>query len=310
MLLTLPIAWTGCGAIPAPVAPEPAPDGADEVARWTGGSMTLAGLEAAAAPELRALEIEQQLERWELLRRAAERRVDEALVADEAARRGLSVEALLASVEDGASTAVERTSRVRGFRRELRRAAGVVVTLPYPDLPRLDVPVGPEDPAVGPADAALSIVAFGGYQCFYCREVDATLQRLRAQWPDEVRVVYKDFPMSGNATAWAASVAARCAYEQGRFEPMHTALLAHQQAQSDADLVRYAADAGLDAASFDACRTSGRLDPAVARDVALGQQLGVASTPTLFVDGVLVAGAQPYEVLAGIVTTRLMAGRR
>lgn len=306
MDLTLSVSSVlACSVLPVPAVSTGTVDGDMVVARWNGGELTRAGLDEAAANELRALDIEHQLARYERTRRVAEREIDAALLDAEARRRGLPTEAVLAEVEAGAASGGERAARLRAWRAEMRRAADVVVTVPYPDLPRQEVPVTDSDPAVGPARAPLSIVAFGGYQCFYCREVNATLGRLRAQWPDEIRVVYKDFPMSSNPSAVAASVAARCAHDQGRFEPMHEALLAHQQAQSEADLLRYAVDAGLDVPAFEACRSSGRFEALVARDVAVGQQLGVASTPTLFIDGVLVAGAQPYEVLAGIVTTRL-----
>lgn len=299
--------WIACSVGTTPASPTGPPQGAnDVVATWKGGEISRAELETAAEGELRALDIEQKLARYELLRRVVERQVDAALLTAEAAKRGSTPEELLAGVEDVADAgSLERALRMRSFRQELRREADVRVTVPYPDLPTLDVPVSAEDPSVGPSEAPLRIVAFGGYQCMYCREVEKTLHRIRAEWPDDVAVVYKDFPLPGHPQAVVAAVAAQCANEQGHFAALHELLLNNQSALGDADIQRYALSVGVEAEAFDACRASGRHEAGVARDVALGQQLGVVSTPTLFVDGVLVAGAQPYEVFAGLVSRRL-----
>ena len=136
------------------------------------------------------------------------------------------------------------------------------------------------------------------------------LGRIQSEYPDKVRVVFKDFPLASHEGAIPAAEAARCAGEQGRFWEYHDLLFVAQPAFARADLLTYAARLGLSAEAFTACLDSGRYREAVKADVAEGRAAGVRATPTFFVNGQRLVGAQPYEAFRDAIQEALADGGR
>ena len=126
-----------------------------------------------------------------------------------------------------------------------------------------------------------------------------------AEFPGKVRLVYKDFPLSFHAGAEPAAVAARCAAERGQFWTYHDLLFTAQPAFSRADLLTYAARLDLPREVFAACLDSGRLRDAVRADMQEGRSLGVTGTPTFFVNGRRLVGAQPLQAFREAVEDAL-----
>lgn len=182
------------------------------------------------------------------------------------------------------------------------RAGNVSIAL---EPPRAVVPVGKDDPSRGPADAPITIVEYSDFQCPFCARVTPTLDALQKKYAGKIRVVFKDYPLPNHAEAPKAAEAARCAGEQGKYWEMHDKMFANQQALKVADLKTSAGAIGLDAAKFSACLDSGKYAEAVQAHMAEGQTLGVQSTPTLYVNGRVVSGAQPIEVFEAIVQEEL-----
>jgi protein-disulfide isomerase len=120
-----------------------------------------------------------------------------------------------------------------------------------------------------------------------------------------VRVVFKDFPLPNHALAAKAAEAAHCAGEQGKYWEMHDHLFANQQALAVPQLKEHAATLKFDTAKFATCLDSGRFAEAVNIDLQYGTQLGVSSTPTVYVNGRPVIGAQPYEYFQAIIDEEL-----
>jgi protein-disulfide isomerase len=116
-----------------------------------------------------------------------------------------------------------------------------------------------------------------------------------AEFPDTVRLVYKDFPLGFHPRAVAAAEAARCAGEHGRFWEYHDLLFVGQPALSETDLLTYATRLDVPRERFTACRSSGRHREAITADAAEGKAAGVTGTPTFFVNGQRLVGAQPIE---------------
>lgn len=186
---------------------------------------------------------------------------------------------------------------------ELTAAAGnVSIAL---DPPRTEVTVAKDDPVRGPADAPITIVEYSDFQCPFCSRVTPTLDALQKKYAGKIRIVFKDFPLPNHLEAPKAAEAAHCAGEQGKYWEMHDRLFANQQALKVADLKTSAGAIGLDAAKFSACLDSGKFAESVQADLAEGQKLGVQSTPTLYVNGRLVSGAQPLDVFDAIVQEEL-----
>src|SRR5258705_10927253 len=114
-----------------------------------------------------------------------------------------------------------------------------------------------------------------------------------AEFPDKVRLVFKDFPLGFHAGALPAAEAARCAGEHGRFWEYHDLLFVAQPAFSTTDLLGYAARLGLPAELFAACIESTRHRDAVKADAAEARAAGVRGTPTFFVNGHRLVRVQP-----------------
>jgi protein-disulfide isomerase len=105
--------------------------------------------------------------------------------------------------------------------------------------------------------------------------------------------------------AMPAALAAMAANEQGKFWEYHDKLFGNQQALQPDSLKQYAKDAGMDASRFDACLDSSKYAERVRDSVAAGSRLGVSSTPTVFVNGRMFEGAQPYDVFAAVIDEEL-----
>jgi protein-disulfide isomerase len=316
----------------APTGPSlPALPGDAVVATWNGGTVTAAQLDQRVGREIAAAQVRFLLDQYERQSQALDMLVVEALLSAEVQRRGLAdVDALLkeevegkvadpteeeivaffpvvqrqlpgATLDEARPILVSelvrrgREERYGAYIRELRAAAGLQVRLPYPDLPRAEIPLAAHDPSVGPATAPVTIVQFAEYQCYYCNLVNPTLEKVKEQYGDKVRIVWKDYPLSNHGRAVPAAVAAHCAGEQGKYWEMSRLLLQNQHALSDSDFTGYAADLGLAAEPFQACTTSGRYESLVQEDFKAGNDVGVQATPTFFVNGVLLSGAQPLE---------------
>jgi protein-disulfide isomerase len=174
------------------------------------------------------------------------------------------------------------------------------------DAPRHGIEVSNDDPSLGPASAPVTLVEFSDFQCPFCQRVSPTLKQVKQTYGDKVRVVWKDFPLTQiHPQAFKAGEAAHCASDQGKFWEYHDRLFANQQALQVNDLKKHAADLGLDAAAFDACLDSSKYGERVRDGVAEGSRLGVNSTPTIYINGRVLSGAQPYETFVAVIDEEL-----
>ncbi len=187
---------------------------------------------------------------------------------------------------------------------------------PTPDAPEQPIEVDlDDDAAFGDEDAPVTIVEFSDYQCPFCsRFYQQTLPQLKKDYIDtgKVRIVYRDFPLSFHSNAHISAEAAECARDQGDDETYfkyHDKLFGSQDEWSSATnndiLVRYAKDFGLNEDKFKDCLTSGKFKKEVDDDFTYGSQVGVSGTPTFFVNGVRLVGAQPYEAFKVVIDGQL-----
>jgi protein-disulfide isomerase len=187
---------------------------------------------------------------------------------------------------------------------ELRKAGPTVRVML--EAPRAAIALQPADPSIGNTAAPVTIVEFSDFQCPYCQRAAPTLKQLREKYGEKVRVVWKDFPLTQiHPQAFRAAEAGHCAAEQGKFWEYHDKLFASQQALQPDFLKQYAKEMSLDGAKFDACMDASKYAEQVRDNVAAGSQLGVNSTPTLFVNGRRLEGAQPYDVIASVIDEEL-----
>ena len=166
------------------------------------------------------------------------------------------------------------------------------------DPPRTEVSAD-DDPANGPANAPVTIIEFSDFQCPYCSRVVPTIARLKDRYGDSIRIVFRDFPIAQlHPNAAKAAEAGACANEQGKFWQMHDLMFANQGQLDVPGLKQHAATLGLDSAAFEKCLDSGKYTAEVQKDSADGEKAGVQSTPSFFVNGRPLIGAQPYEQFA------------
>ncbi len=177
------------------------------------------------------------------------------------------------------------------------------------DSPRTTITVNPDDPSEGKADAAVTLVEYSDFQCPFCLRVMPTLKQLRTKYGDKIRVVWKDFPLTQiHPQAFVAAQAGNCAREQGKFWELHDKMFGNQSALQPDALKKYAADAGLDAAKFNQCLDSSKYEARVQEALSAGGRLGITSTPTVFVNGRIISGAQPIEVFQSVIDDELARG--
>jgi protein-disulfide isomerase len=304
----------------------------------------ITGKEVERALGVRLSKLEEQI--YQLKRQALDALIARRLLAQEAAKRGISVAALLdsevtAKVEPvteqdidayyqankqrltGSDATVRQnvrgllqqqkvTDRRQLFVASLREQATIRVNLEPPPVVRMVVSaVGA--PVRGAAEAPVTLVEFSDFHCPFCKRAQPALTELLKRYPGKVRLVYRDFPIDGlHPQARRAAEAARCAHDQGKFWEYHDVLFTQAPKATPDDLGRYAAQVGLDRAAFDRCLTERAHRATVERDLDEGRRLGITGTPAFFINGRALIGAQPLEAFVRVVEEELarVAGAR
>ena len=151
---------------------------------------------------------------------------------------------------------------------------------------------------LGPADAPVTIIEYVNYQCPDVRSAEPLLAALRAEAGDRLRFEHRHLPLAKHARAMPAAEAVEAAGVQGAFWPMHDRLLSPPLALEDADLLRYAADLGLDTEQFAADLENHRHAGAVEADVANAREVNATTTPTLIVNGVSFKDSEVEQALS------------
>ena len=161
------------------------------------------------------------------------------------------------------------------------------------------------DPFIGPADAPITIVEFSDFNCGFCRRFHLqTFPALLAAYPDKIRFVYRDFPVTSQESYFAAQ-AAQCAGDQGAFWEFHDLLFAGELGLGSEAYAAYAGQLGLDAQALQACVADGTHAAEVEDDARFAAGIGVSGTPTFFVNGLPMVGAQPLEQFQRLIDAEL-----
>jgi protein-disulfide isomerase len=153
--------------------------------------------------------------------------------------------------------------------------------------PELTLPVSVDrDHIQGPADAPLSLLEYGDYECPYCGAAYPIVKQVQSRMGDRLRFVFRNFPITtSHPHAERAAEAAEAAGSQRRFWEMHDLLYEKQKRLDDSDLRSYAEELGLDLRAFDEDMASGAHAERVREDFMSGVRSGVNGTPTFYVNG-------------------------
>lgn len=162
-----------------------------------------------------------------------------------------------------------------------------------------------DDPFMGDASAPIVVVEFGDFRCSFCgRHFAQTLGPLMENYGEYIRYVYRDFPGLG-PESWDAAMAAQCANEQGRFWEFHNDLFSQQGNISGALYMQLAEKYELNIDAFKTCFDNQTYYDEVDNDFFDGQLEGVQGTPSFFINGIFIRGAQPYDVFDRVIRREL-----
>lgn len=311
-------------------------DGA--IATVNGVSLDFTKLSNEAKERLRDFDNENTQRRFHLLWLGAEEAIGEELLRQEAKKRNVSVDALHQEMVEAKLVAPtdadvhrfydENRDRIpvefataepylrkqlleqrreeiaEAYVNQLRLASDVRLAIEAPELPRYAIETG-DAPSIGATQAKVTVVEFADYQCPYCAQAKPVLEQLRKMYPNDLRLVFRDFPLSQHKDAQGASEAAFCAHEQGKFWPYHDLLFQNIRNLGSEDLRRYARDTKLNMTNFESCLKSERPKAAVAQHEKAGRDYGVQGTPAIFINGVKLIGVLPLPLLQALVEREL-----
>ena len=188
------------------------------------------------------------------------------------------------------------------------QSTGPVVEAPVtqqPQYTRYDIPTE-NSYALGPADAPITIVEFSDFECPFCRRWHAEVYKpLLAAYPGKIRLVYRNLPLTSiHPDALAAAEAAMCAGEQDVYWKYHDKLFS-SESLGNSVYIQYAQELGLNMSTFEACLSDHKYQKAIEADSDFAINLGIRSTPTFFINGLAIVGAQPLDVFKQVIDKEL-----
>ena len=188
------------------------------------------------------------------------------------------------------------------------QSTGPVVGAPVtqqPQYTRYDIPTD-NFYALGPADAPITIVEFSDYECPFCRRWHAEVYKpLLAAYPGKIKLVYRNLPLTSiHPDALGAAEAAMCAGEQDVYWKYHDKLFSSESLGNSVYL-QYAQDLGLNMTTFKGCLSDHKYQKAIETDSDFAINLGIRSTPTFFINGLALVGAQPLDVFKQVIDKEL-----
>jgi protein-disulfide isomerase len=339
LALSIAVLGLACDGAPKSASP-PDPTAAQPAVRVGDRTITLGEIDEHVKEALfkEATEDRDPGKLYELRSQAIDQIVDEQLLDAEAKTRGLDREALLkeeeqkakkvddkevkelfdrfkdrlgdTKFEDIAPQIRQRLEQQRQaetrtvFVAGLREKSKVEVVL---EPPRLTVAA--DGPSLGPPSAPITIVEFSDYQCPFCKRAEGSVKQVLAKYPEQVRLVYRHFPLDGHKDARPAAEAAACVDEQGKFWDYHKLLFESSPTLDAKKLRQLAEQSKADLTVYDACIAEGRTKAKVQADLEAGHEVGVSGTPAFFVNGIPLSGARPLEEFAKIIDRELAKGK-
>ncbi len=176
-------------------------------------------------------------------------------------------------------------------------------------MARLTLRVNDQDHIIGPANAPVTLVEYGDFECPYCGAAYPVVKEVRRQMGDQMRFVWRQFPLTeAHPHAEQAAESSEAAAAQGKFWPMHDLLFEHQDALDFDSLVSYARQLGLDVNRFRNDLETHRFADRVQEQFMSGVRSGVAGTPTFFINGEKYEGAPDVQDMIAALQQTVDAG--
>jgi protein-disulfide isomerase len=160
-------------------------------------------------------------------------------------------------------------------------------------------------PFKGPANAKITLVEFSDFQCPYCAQAVGFLNEILKAYPNDVRLVFKQYPLEMHSNARISSAAALAAHAQGKFWLMHDKMYANYKQLTRANILQWAKESGVDMTRFTADLDSQWIKQLVDKDYADGEKVGVEATPTVFINGKKYQGSLEPAAFKKIIAAEL-----
>lgn len=170
----------------------------------------------------------------------------------------------------------------------------------------IEVPLN-NAPVKGSENAPVTIVEFSDFQCPFCSRVVPTLKQIEEEYKGKVKIAFRQNPLPFHQNAMSAAKAALAAKEQGKFWEMHDALFADQRNLTEDNIRKIAEQIGLNVSKFESDWKSDKFNAQIEEDIKFAQQNGASGTPSFFINGVSLKGAQPYPKFKELID-KLLAG--
>jgi len=310
-------------------------EGDEVLATIDGEAVAMSDLDELIGEQLSSMDVQYRKQRQQLLEAGLDRVIRDRLLEDEAAQRGMSLEELMAVEGDGAEVTDEQIQvwyqqnqsalggrsleelylRIKDFLEQNQRQMALnELASQLREGREVEILLEPlrfelrneGSPGLGPVDAPVTLTEFSDFECPYCGRFFLTLKRLKENYGDQVRVIFRQYPLDNHPNAYGAAVASLCADEQGAFWEMHDLMFREQEQLDPESLKEKAGRLGLDRASFDVCLASDRFQDQIQADMSEANSLGVDGTPAIFVNGIpLPGGAVPYQTAVEAIDEEL-----
>lgn len=183
-----------------------------------------------------------------------------------------------------------------------------MISIEKPERPKFNIVVTDKDPKWGGKDAKVTLVEYSDFQCPFCAKGADRLKELKEKYGKKIQIVFKHFPLPFHNHAKEAAVASMCAQELAGdkgFWKIHDWMFGNQDKLSEESLVKNSKSLGLNSEKFATCLKERRYSAKVESDMASGKSVFVKSTPTFFINGHLINGAQPIEVFEEVINRYL-----
>lgn len=272
---------------------------------------------------------------YDIKRGAIESIIDDRLLNAEAKKRGTTVDKLVNQVKDKASEPTveeaktiyamqkqkfnnkpyeeiekqllsdlrlqKRQIALNDFLDKLRESATIAINL---ERPRSEVSVD-DDPFIGKKDAPVTLIEFSDFQCPYCKRARPTIDKILSVYKDQVRYVFRDFPLGFHKNAKLLAGAANCAIDQNKYWEFNRAIWESTSTPNKEKLDEIAKGLNLNLADFDKCLESNKYNAEMDKDQRDGAVAGVTGTPAYFINGMFISGAQPFENFKQLIDEEL-----
>jgi protein-disulfide isomerase len=202
----------------------------------------------------------------------------------------------------------KRVKQISSYAHSLEQQYGVQVFLPVPQPPNVKVNVEGA-PAQGPADAPVTVVEFSDYQCPACRSTHDTVKQVKALYGNQLRWIFKDYPLKIHKEAFKAAEAGHCAEDQGKFWQYQESAFAAGKLFVD-NLVDSAGELGLDKDKFRQCLVSEKYKEYVNQSAQDAIQAGIDKTPSFIINGIVFSGGHSLDSFKAAIDEELKKARK